>query len=180
MCAHKRDPNFWSSASNFDVCYMAQKTQSYNIDILYIFLFFIFIYLFIFLLNYYAIGVHLRYILLLAIKIMKYLYVSFLQFCINNIHITLKNIYTNADLKIWYCFHPYKKAMYQRYHIIPGLVVKALDSQSRSLVFKTTRWLQGQLSLSSFIIPGISGNLAVKIKLPPQSRSSIEVVEPYP
>ena len=30
-----------------------------------------------------------------------------------------------------------------------GLVVKALDSQSRGPVFKTTGWLQGQLSLSS-------------------------------
>ena len=28
------------------------------------------------------------------------------------------------------------------------LVVKALDSQSRGLVFKTTGWLQGRLSLS--------------------------------
>ena len=31
-----------------------------------------------------------------------------------------------------------------------GLVVKALDSQSRSPVFKTTEWLQGRLSPSSF------------------------------
>ena len=31
-----------------------------------------------------------------------------------------------------------------------GLVVKALDSQSKSLVFKTIGWLQGRLSLSSF------------------------------
>ena len=31
-----------------------------------------------------------------------------------------------------------------------GLVVKALVSQSRGPVFKTTRWLQGRLSLSSF------------------------------
>ena len=31
----------------------------------------------------------------------------------------------------------------------PGPVVKALDSQSRGPVFKTTGWLQGQLSLSS-------------------------------
>ena len=30
-----------------------------------------------------------------------------------------------------------------------GLVVKALDSQSRGPVFKTTGWLQGRLSLSS-------------------------------
>ena len=31
-----------------------------------------------------------------------------------------------------------------------GLVVKALDSQSRSPKLKTTEWLQGQLSLLSF------------------------------
>ena len=31
-----------------------------------------------------------------------------------------------------------------------GLVVKALDSPSRVLVFKTTRWLQDRFSLSSF------------------------------
>ena len=33
---------------------------------------------------------------------------------------------------------------------IDGLVVKVLDSESRGLMFKTTRWLQGQLSLSPF------------------------------
>ena len=31
-----------------------------------------------------------------------------------------------------------------------GLVVKALDSQSKVPTFKTTEWLQGRLSLSSF------------------------------
>ena len=31
-----------------------------------------------------------------------------------------------------------------------GLVVKVLDSQSRSLMVKTIGWLQGWLSLSSF------------------------------
>ena len=31
-----------------------------------------------------------------------------------------------------------------------GLVVKALDSQSRGPVFRTSGWVQGQLSLSSF------------------------------
>ena len=31
-----------------------------------------------------------------------------------------------------------------------GQVVKALDSQSRGPVFKTTGWLQGRRSLSSF------------------------------
>ena len=33
---------------------------------------------------------------------------------------------------------------------VDDLVVKALDSQSRDPVFKTTGWLQGRLSLSSF------------------------------
>ena len=32
----------------------------------------------------------------------------------------------------------------------PGLVVKSLDSQFRCPAFKTTGWLQGRLSLSSF------------------------------
>ena len=31
-----------------------------------------------------------------------------------------------------------------------GLVVKMMDSRSRGSVFKTTGWLQGRLSLSSF------------------------------
>ena len=31
-----------------------------------------------------------------------------------------------------------------------GLVIKALDSQSIGPMFKTTLWLQGRLSLSSF------------------------------
>ena len=35
-------------------------------------------------------------------------------------------------------------------NILNGLVVKALDSQSRGSVFKTTGWLQGRLNLSSF------------------------------
>ena len=35
-------------------------------------------------------------------------------------------------------------------NIYYGLVVKALDSQSRGPVFKTTGWFQGRLSLSSF------------------------------
>ena len=64
-----------------------------------------------------------------------------------------------------------------------GLVVKALDSQSRGLMFKTTGWLVGQLSHSSFWgrwVPGISGNLVVKSKLPPWSGSRLEVVEPHP
>ena len=32
---------------------------------------------------------------------------------------------------------------------------------------------------SQAIVPGISGNLVVKSKLPPQSGSSLEAVEPY-
>ena len=34
--------------------------------------------------------------------------------------------------------------------VVDGLVVQALDFQSRSPVFKTTGWLQCRLSLSSF------------------------------
>ena len=30
------------------------------------------------------------------------------------------------------------------------------------------------------VVPGISGNLVVKSKLPPQSGSSLEAVEPHP
>ena len=35
------------------------------------------------------------------------------------------------------------------WYVFNGLVVKALDSQSRDPMFKTTGWLQGRLSLSS-------------------------------
>ena len=58
-----------------------------------------------------------------------------------------------------------------------GLVVKSLDSQSRGSVFKTTGWI---LPRSTKWVPGISGNLDVKSKLPPQSGSSLEAVEPNP
>ena len=34
--------------------------------------------------------------------------------------------------------------------LVVGIVVKALDSQSRGPKFKTAGWLQGQYSLSSF------------------------------
>ena len=37
-----------------------------------------------------------------------------------------------------------------------GLVVKVLDFQSRDPVFKTTEWLQGRLSLSSFEVDKMS------------------------
>ena len=53
-----------------------------------------------------------------------------------------------------------------------GLVVKALDSQSRGPMFKPTGvWT---LSRSVKLVPEISGNLVVKSKLPPQSGSSLE------
>ena len=57
-----------------------------------------------------------------------------------------------------------------------GPVVKAPDSQSRGPVFKSTEWLPGQLSLSSFWgrsneISEISENLVIKSKLPPCSGS---------
>ena len=45
----------------------------------------------------------------------------------------------------------YKKASYEVKKLWSnGLVVKVLDSQSRGPVIKTTGWLQGRLSLSSF------------------------------
>ena len=49
-----------------------------------------------------------------------------------------------------------------------GVVVKALDSQSRGPTFKTTGCLQGQLSFLSFRgrqngVPGISGKLLEKV-----------------
>ena len=102
-----RSLNSGNFSSNFCVCYMAQKTQSsYTVYIVIFYFYFV-------LLNYYAIGIHLQYILFLARKIMRYLDVSYMQFftylCINNIHLTLQGIYTDADLKIWYYFHPYKK-----------------------------------------------------------------------
>ena len=45
---------------------------------------------------------------------------------------------------------PYLKFKWQQHDSSSSLVVKALDSQSRSPVFKITGWLQGRLSLSSF------------------------------
>ena len=52
-------------------------------------------------------------------------------------------------------FEPYLKVFQTDAPMVPfmwsnDLVVKALDSQSRGPVFKTTGWLQGQLSVSSF------------------------------
>ena len=52
--------------------------------------------------------------------------------------------------KIRYDFNPFSLMDIKLFPIYWGLVVKALDSQSGDLVFKTTRWLYGQLSLSSF------------------------------
>ena len=40
--------------------------------------------------------------------------------------------------------------LYKGTLIVNGLVVKALNSRSRGPAFKTTAWLQGRLSLSSF------------------------------
>ena len=61
-----------------------------------------------------------------------------------------------------------------------GLVVKALDSQSRGPLFKTTGWLQGPLSLFMELVPESSGNLVVKSKLLPRSSTSFEAIEPHP
>ena len=53
-----------------------------------------------------------------------------------------------------------------------SLVVKVLDSQSNDLVFKTNGSTQPFiLSRSIKWVPGISGNLLVKSKLPPHSGS---------
>ena len=59
--------------------------------------------------------------------------------------------------------------------VFNGLVVKALGSQSRRPVFETTKWLKATQSFilprSIKCVPGISGNLVVKSKLPCRSRS---------
>ena len=59
------------------------------------------------------------------------------------------------------------------YIYINRQVVKVLDSKSRGPVFKAIGWLQGRLSLSSSRVPGITGNLMVKSKLPPRHGSSL-------
>ena len=57
-----------------------------------------------------------------------------------------KNNIMNALQKVW------KKAIVKAIlkEWSNGLVVRLLDSQSRGPVFKTTWWLQGRLSVSSF------------------------------
>ena len=66
-----------------------------------------------------------------------------------------------------------------------GLVVKALDSQSRGSRVQN-HWVAAR-STQPFIlpqsikwVPGISGNLVVKSKLLPRSGSSLEAVELHP
>ena len=66
-----------------------------------------------------------------------------------------------------------------------GLVVKALDCQSRGLRVQN-HWVAPR-STQPFIlprsikwVPGISRNLVVKSKLPHRSGSSLEAVEPHP
>ena len=65
-----------------------------------------------------------------------------------------------------------------------GLVVKALDSQSRGSVFKTTGWLQVDSAFHPSEVDKVSTRnfwgLVVKSKLPPRSGSSLEAVEPHP
>ena len=62
-----------------------------------------------------------------------------------------------------------------------GLKVKALDFQSTGPMFKTTGWLPGRLSLSSFKVDKISTrNFWELSKLPPQKGSSLEAVERHP
>ena len=70
-----------------------------------------------------------------------------------------------------------KKHWHDLHHLWSnGLVVKALDSQSSSPMFQTTGWLPRLIKW----VPGISGNLLVKSKLPARSGSSPEAVEPHP
>ena len=59
----------------------------------------------------------------------------------------LKTILWRHSYSIWFA-----KSYSERYSQIwsNGLEVKVLDSQSRGPLFKTTEWLQGRLSLSSF------------------------------
>ena len=61
----------------------------------------------------------------------------------------------------------------QVYHWSNGLVVKVLDSQFSGPMFKTTGWVDPNLTQPVIIlrlikkVPGNSGNLVVKSKLPP-------------
>ena len=64
------------------------------------------------------------------------------------------------------------------------LVVKALDSQSRGPLFKTSvapKSTQPFIFLRSIKrVTGISGDLVVKSKLSPQNGSNLEASEPHP
>ena len=93
---------------------------------------------------------------------------------ITRIHFTISKVKSNNS-------NPHYCCSYFFYLFVSkwssGLVVRALDSQSRSLVLKTTGWLQGWLSFSSF--QGYSNeyqeltsrDLMVKGKLSPFSGS---------
>ena len=99
-----RSLNSGNCSSNFDVCYMVEKTQSYNLDILYNFLF-LFIFFASLLCYWNSIAVYIVFSNK-NYEVSTFHICSFLNYlCINNIHITLKVVYTNADLKIWYYFH---------------------------------------------------------------------------
>ena len=74
---------------------------------------------------------------------------------------------------IEYSRHIYVFDLLHIYIYIYRQVVKVLDSKSRGPVFKAIGWLQGRLSLSSSRVPGITGNLMVKSKLPPRRGSSL-------
>ena len=78
-----------------------------------------------------------------------------------------------------------KKLLKADWWLMMKIMVKALDSQSRSPVFKN-HWVAPR-STQPFILlrsikwaPGISGNWMVKSKLPPRSGCSLEAVESHP
>ena len=97
--------------------------------------------------------------------------------------------HTNRPLHVHFFTHTLYKlcgALLLIIYNLIGLVVKALDSQSSSPMFKVIGWLQGQLTQSFILlrsiegVPGISGNLFAKSKLPSRSGFSLEAVEPHP
>ena len=66
-----------------------------------------------------------------------------------------------------------KCSLFSILYSLRGVVVKVLDSKSRGTQpFILLKAMKG--------VPGISGNLVVKSKLPPRSGSSLEAVEPHP
>ena len=62
------------------------------------------------------------------------------------------NYFRKTLFQMYDLFLSSHKILYKRLSLSwrNGLVVKALDSQSTDLVFKTIGWLQGRLSHSSF------------------------------